>query len=108
MNFVYRPGHPLSNENGMIDRALLSAEYERGDAPYVISDEMAATRHMCDNKLYTSKAKFRETTRAHGCTEVGNETETLLKPRKPIPLSREKRREDIKQALYDIRNGVRR
>jgi hypothetical protein len=107
-SFVYRPGHHLANENGMVDRALLEAEYERGEAPNVISDIMDPTRHMCDNQLYTSKAKFRETTRAHGCVEVGNETATLLKQRQHVPLSREKRREDIQRAIYDIRNGNRR
>jgi len=74
-------------------------------AAYVISDEMAPTRHMADGHHYTSKHKFRAATKAAGCIEYGNEAPTLLKPRTPVPLSREKRRDDIRKTLYDIRNG---
>ena len=38
---------------------------------YIISDEMAATKHPVDGKYYTSKTKFRSTTKAHGFEEVG-------------------------------------
>lgn len=102
MGLVYKPDHPEANENGMIDRSLLY--YEKGDSAYVISDEMPEIRHMCDNKLYTSKAKFRETTRAHNCLEVGNEVSTLLKPRKPVQMDRRKRADDIRRAIYELRN----
>ena len=102
---VYKPGHPLANENGMVERHLVG--YDKNDAPFVISDTMDATRHMCDNKLYTSKSQFRATTRAHGCLEVGNESTTMLKPRKPVPLDRAKRAEDIKRSIYELRNGRR-
>lgn len=106
MILIYRPQHPQANSNGLVDRSLVG--YETGSAPSVIRDEMDPTRHMCDNRMYTSKAKFRAVTKAHGCVEVGNETATLMKPRKPIPLSREKRREDIRRTIYDLRNGVKR
>lgn len=102
MGLVYRPNHPLASENGMIDRSLL--EQEQSSAFYVISDEMPETRNMCDNKLYTSKAKFRAITKAYGCLEVGNETATLLKPRQPVQMDRKKRRDDIRRALYELRN----
>lgn len=75
---------------------------------YVISDEMPATRHMADGKHYTSKAKFRAATRAAGCIEVGNETATVMKPRKRIGLDRGQRREAIRQAIYELKNGIRR
>jgi hypothetical protein len=75
-----------------------------GELHYVISDEMPETRHMADNKYYTSKAKFRAATRAHGCIEVGNETATLLKPRKPAELDRRKRADDIRRSIYELRN----
>lgn len=42
--------------------------------PYVISDTMDAMRHPCNGRWYDSKHKFRDETRARGCTEVGNET----------------------------------
>lgn len=102
MGLVYKPDHPEANENGMIDRSLLY--YERGEAAYVISDTMDLTRHMADNKMYDSKAKFREVTKAHGCIEVGNESATMLKPRKPATLDRRQRRDDIRRAIYELRN----
>lgn len=76
-----------------------------GSGPAVISDTMAPTRHMCDGNYYTSKAAFRETTKAHGCVEVGTDT-SHLKPRKHIPLDRKKRREDIKRTIYNLKNGI--
>lgn len=106
MGLVYRPNHPQANENGMLDRSMLV--YGGSDAPYVISDEMPSTRHMGDARYYTSKAKFRQATRATGCVEVGNETATMLKPRKPVQLDRGQRREDIKRTIYELRNGIRR
>ena len=72
---------------------------------HYIADEMPPTRHMSNGKLYTSKKKFRDETRARGCIEVGDQTEALLKPRKPIKLDRRKRREAIRKAIYDIKNG---
>lgn len=66
---------------------------------HIISDEMSETRHMATGAYYTSKKKFREATRASGCIEVGNETQTLLKPRKVIQLSRQDRREAIRHSI---------
>jgi hypothetical protein len=71
---------------------------------YVISDEMAETRHMADGKYYTSKKKFRDATRAAGCVEVGDQTHILTKPRKPVELDRRQRREDIQRAIYELKN----
>lgn len=71
---------------------------------YVIRDEMEPLRHMADGKYYTSKAKFRQATRDAGCLEVGNESATLLKPRKPIVLDRGARRDQIRQVIHDLRN----
>lgn len=100
MILIYQPNHPNADENGMIERGV--------DAPglglYVIRDEMEPTRHMADGNHYTSKAKFRAATKAAGCYEIGNEP---VRQRKPVPLNREKRREDIKRTIYNIRNGIR-
>lgn len=73
-----------------------------GKASYVVSDEMSETRHMADGKMYTSKAKFRQATRAAGCIEVGNETSTLLKPRQKIELSRADRRDAIRHSIQQL------
>jgi hypothetical protein len=75
-----------------------------GVAPFVISDTMPETRHMADGQYYSSKAKFREITKAHGCVEVGNETKYLTKPRERIKLDGRKRRDDIKKAIHQLRN----
>lgn len=45
--------------------------------PYIQSDYMptGAMRHPITGKLMDSKSAFRAVTRAHGCVEVGNETQ---------------------------------
>ena len=74
---------------------------------YVISDEMAETRHMADNKRYTSKAKFRRATREAGCVEVGNELATLTRPRAHGTMpTREQRRAQIRDAVRRQLHGV--
>jgi hypothetical protein len=83
----------------MVDVNIAGPKHSGDAAPSVIRDEMDATRHMADGKYYTSKSKFRGATRDAGCVEVGNETSTLMKPRAPITLDRQKRREDIRRAL---------
>ncbi len=37
--------------------------------------------------------------------ELGTE---VLKPRKHVPLSKEKRIDDIKRTIYELQNGIRR
>jgi hypothetical protein len=96
--FVYRNGKLVDK------RVAPPKEGKHGSAAFVISDEMAPTRHMADGKFYTSKVKFRQATRDHNCIEVGTETATLLKPRKPIELDRGARREAIQRTIYEMRN----
>lgn len=96
--YVYRNGK-------LVDKRRAPPLPKHGTAAFVISDEMAPTRHMADCKMYTSKAKFREATRAAGCVEVGNETSTLLKPRQQMRLDPGKRRDDIRQTIYNLRNS---
>jgi hypothetical protein len=69
----------------------------------VISDSMPDLRHMADGKYYSSKAKFREITKAHGCQEVGNDS-SLFTPRKPKMLDRAKRVSDIKNAIEKLKS----
>ncbi len=97
--YVYRNGK-------LVDKRYAGPKEGSGTGKLrgVISDEMPETRHMADGKYYTSKAKFRQATRAAGCVEVGNETATLLKPRKPITLDRGARREAIQRAIHELRN----
>lgn len=116
IRMVHRPGHPKANENNMVNVDDLWVPYEdelnatignRKVNVYVQSDCMEPTRHMADGKHYTSKAKFRQATKAAGCVEIGNETTTVLKPRKPIELDRRARREDIRKSIYELKNGRR-
>lgn len=94
--FVYRNGK-------FIDRELAPPLVERfGEGPMVISDSMPDLRHMADGKYYSSKAKFREITKAHDCVELGNDS-SLFTPRKPKLLDRDKRRRDVKQALDQLK-----
>jgi hypothetical protein len=106
MRVVYRPDHPEANENGMVDADIA---LPRGIDPrvYVISDTMDPLRHMADGKMYDSKAAFRAATKANGCFEIGNDP-VLTKPRKRVPLDRQRRREDIKRTIYELRNGIKR
>lgn len=89
----------------LVEKHLAEPLHASAWGPQVISDEMAATRNMADGNYYTSKKKFRDTTRAHGCIEVGNETATMLKPRTPVPLSRDQRRQTIKNSIDQLRAG---
>ena len=101
--FVYRPNHPEADVNGMVDIEISGPKYVSNGAIQIIRDEMEPTRHMADGRMYTSKAKFREATRAAGCVEVGTETATLMKPRQRVELSREQRRNEIRRAISQLR-----
>jgi hypothetical protein len=95
--YVYRKGKLVDK------RYAPPKEGKHGSGSFVISDVMAETRHMANGKMYTSKAKFRQATRDAGCVEVGNETATLLKPRKPIQLDRGQRREQIQRVIKELK-----
>ena len=104
---VYRPEHPEADEFGMVDVAVAGPRYASEAACAIHSDEMDATRHMADGNYYTSKHKFRQATKDHGCIEVGNEVAALTKPRQPIQLDRRKRADDIRKSIYELKNGIR-
>jgi hypothetical protein len=73
------------------------------DAPYVISDEIPPLVNHADGRMYTSKHKFREATKAAGCVEIGNEE--AVRRRKPVLMDRRQRREDIRRAISDLKEG---
>ena len=112
----YDPSHPLAKD-GWVSRSdyeigfhLTQDEYRAiiGNQEirvHTISDIMQPMVHMCDGKLYDSKSKFRQTTKQHGCIEIGNETSTVLKPRKEVRLDQGQRRTDIKRAIWELNNG---
>lgn len=90
-------------KNGKVVEKL-PISFKTAKSVHVISDTMEETRHMADGNYYTSKARFRQATRAAGCVEVGSETATLLKPRKPVILDRGQRRDAIRRVIYELRN----
>lgn len=91
--------------NGRLVEKHLAEPLNYGQsAPYVIGDIMEPTRHMADGNYYSSKSKFREVTKAHGCVEVGNDP-AISRPRKPIPLSSERRREDIRRVIQELKRS---
>lgn len=116
-SYVYKPECPYANERGMVEK---NEEYYmwlsfntkdnrmmNGNQPVelrFISDSMEPTMHMSNGKLYTSKKKFRDETRARGCIEVGNE-KLITKRKQQVKLDKRQRREDIKKSIYQLRNG---
>lgn len=71
--------------------------------PHVRSDNMDPTRHMADGRVFTSKAKFRAHTRAHGCIEVGDQKGYGMK-RKFVPkMDKAERRRDVAKAISDLK-----
>ncbi len=78
--------------------------FTKSAAPNVISDQMDALKHHGSGEIIDSKRKFSATTRRLGLAEIGNE---VPRPRKPIPLDKGQRREDIKRTLYEARNAPR-
>lgn len=117
--WVYKPDHPYANENGFVEKGeYLQSEYNKtahlgmtkGNKRVTmnfISDSMEPLQHMASGKMISSKKKFRDETKAYGCVEVGTETKALLKPRTPVKLDKRQRREGIKQAIHELKNGVR-
>lgn len=118
VSYVYKPECPYANERGMVeknDQYYLWVAYNtkdnrmfNGNQPVEFrfnSDSMEPTMHMANGKMYTSKKKFRDETKARGCIEVGNETKTITKKRQVPKLDKKQRREDIKKAIYQLRNG---
>jgi hypothetical protein len=90
----------------LVEKHLASPNDTGNTAPHVISDTMPDTRHMASGRYFSSKAAFRAETKAYGCREVGTD-QSVLRPRKPVPLDPGKRRDDIRKTIYDLRNGNR-
>ena len=67
-------------------------------SPFIASDTMEPVQHPCDGKFYSSKAKFRSITKAHGCIEVGNDP-ARLRPKAKTKPDRAGIREALKNAI---------
>jgi hypothetical protein len=72
-------------------------------APYVATDTMDPVEQV-DGKFYTSKRTFRAVGRQLGLTEVGT---AKVKPKTYTPLSKDKRRDDLKRVIAQYKEGRR-
>lgn len=101
MPWVYRPGHPSANENGMVPKEIAGPPLvQRSDlpSPMVISDDIEV-KSMVDGKVYSSKSALRRSYREGGYIEVGNEE---MKPApKPKP-DRKAIRESVRKAASRV------
>lgn len=85
MSWVYRPGHPAANENGMVPREIAGDPPKARSAlpgPMVISDSIEV-RSMVDGRVYDSKSRLRRSYREGSYIEVGNEEQKPVAPPKP-------------------------
>ena len=124
--YIHRPDCYLANERGMVevnDEYYMWLSFHNGEDKRMmngnepvslrfISDSMEPTRHMANGRMYTSKKKFRDETRARGCIEVGNEEKyltntgsTIGQKKKVVKLDKRQRRDDIKRAIWEVKNG---
>jgi hypothetical protein len=104
MTWVRRPGHPLADEFGMVDKELAGEPVQaRSDLPFpmVISDYVEVQSQV-DGKTYTSKAALRQSYRAQGYVEVGNEWLN----KEPVKTKPKADRKAIRNAIGKARQRV--
>lgn len=78
MALVYRPEHPMANENGMVDRSVAGQRYN-GKSPLVISDiEPFQTQ---DGHAIASRRDLRAYEMANGVKQVGSDWTGSERPR---------------------------
>ena len=93
--------YPKVYRNGKLVPKWCAEPKQANRSVSVISDTMQPLRHMATGKVIDSKSQFRNETKAAGCVELGNEA---IKPRTPIKLDRRQRVDDIRRAIYQLRN----
>jgi len=105
--WVYRPGHPQADENGMVPKIIAGAPVRAASdlpRPMVISD-YTELRSMADGRMYTSKAALRASYLPSGnpqgarYIEVGNEE---LKPPPPMKPDKKAIRESVRKAAARV------
>jgi hypothetical protein len=70
--FVYRDGEVVLKQHAEPLNLGFLSRSERVAAPMLIPDTIEM-RSMADGKVYTSKSHYRQSLKAHGYREVGNE-----------------------------------
>lgn len=100
MSWLYRPNHPLANENGLVERHL-AGPIETKPALYVISDMMDALKHPGTGRMLDSKSEFRRDTRASGCVEAGTDP-SIGKEKPRHTVSTGEVAADVKRAIQEL------
>ena len=67
--FVYRPDHPLANENGMVDRDIAPPRNVDTKSIYIIPD-IKEYRSIVSNKVIDGRRDRREDLKRNQCREV--------------------------------------
>lgn len=98
--FLYRPGHPAANENGMVPAHMAGFTQVRPGL-YVISDTMDPIKHPGTGAMIDSKARFREHTRAAGCVEVGTDP-AGARPKPRITVNTADIVPDVRRAIAEL------
>ena len=75
-----------------------------GKGTYLTLDGMDHTWHPASGKHFDSKSRFRAETKAHGCIEIGDQKNYGRRTLTP-KLDNRQRANDIKRAIYELRNG---
>jgi len=119
-SYLYKPDCPHADKSGLVEKntyytylylkdedktAIVGNQQVRIN---YISDNQPPLRHMAlppGSKPIESKSEFRRITKEQGCIEVGDQTHYLTKARPRQNPDRKQRRDDIKKAIYKLRNG---
>ncbi len=73
LDLSFMKENPLPDEWRSLNKPKASSR-RRGNSG-IISDTMDGMFHPANGKMYDSKSRFRDETRARGCIEVGNEVQ---------------------------------
>lgn len=101
---VYRPGHPMADDNDMLPKRLL---HETSNAVHVISDDLGQTLEhhgYSDGRRTDSKSVFRRWTKEAGLVEKGNDRNSTSRRIGPDPQDVVR---DVALATNMVKNGYR-
>jgi hypothetical protein len=75
-------------------------------APFIASDNLGMeVKHLASGRMSDSKSEHRRLNKQLGLVELGNERTAHLNQPKPAKLDKRQRKNDIRKAISEIRNG---
>jgi len=111
MSWVYRPNHPLANDNGMVERHLVDEAPRAASSlprPYVVSDNLGGgVKHLATGQILDSKSAHRKLNKELGLVELGNEKKAHLSQPAPAKLDKRERKNAIRKAIKELKEGRR-